>query len=38
MLHDGKVEESFEYLTNLMVKYSEYENKFKKLEKLYTRL
>lgn len=35
MLHEGKVEESFEYLTKLMVKYTEDENKFKKLEKLY---
>lgn len=38
MLHNGKVEESFEYLTKLMVKYTDDENKFKKLEKLYTYL
>ncbi|WP_027624509.1 ISLre2 family transposase [Clostridium lundense] len=38
MLSEGKVEESFEYVTNLMVKYTEDENKFKKLEKLYTYL
>lgn len=38
MLNAGQVDESFEYLTNLMVKYTEDENKFKKLEKLYTYL
>lgn len=38
MLNEGKVEESFEYVINLMVKYTEDENKFKKLEKLYTYL
>ena len=38
MLNDGQVEESFEYLTKLMVKYTDDENKFKKLEKLYTYL
>jgi hypothetical protein len=32
------MEESFEYLTKLMVKYTDDENKFKKLEKLYTYL
>lgn len=36
MLNDGKVEESFGYVTNLMIKYTEDENKFKKLERLYT--
>ncbi|WP_396276491.1 ISLre2 family transposase [Haloimpatiens lingqiaonensis] len=36
MLNEGKVEESFQYITNLMIKYTEDENKFKKLEKLYT--
>jgi len=36
MLNVGKVEESFEYITNLMIKYTNDENKFKKLEKLYT--
>ncbi|WP_242971931.1 ISLre2 family transposase [Haloimpatiens massiliensis] len=35
MLNEGKAEESFEYITNLMIKYSDDENKFKKLEKLY---
>lgn len=38
MLNEGKVEQSFEYVINLMVKYTEDENKFKKLEKLYTYL
>jgi hypothetical protein len=32
------MEESFEYLTKLMVKYTDDENKLKKLEKLYTYL
>jgi len=36
MLNEGKVEESFEYITNLMIKYTDDENKFKKLERLYT--
>ncbi len=38
MLSEGKVEESLKYVTNLMIKYTEDENKFKKLEKLYTYL
>jgi len=38
MLNEGKVEESLEYVTKLMVKYTKDENKFKKLEKLYTYL
>lgn len=38
MLNDGKVEESLEYVVNLMVKYTDDENKYKKLEKLYTYL
>ncbi len=38
ILSKGKVEESLEYVTNLMIKYTEDENKFKKLEKLYTYL
>jgi hypothetical protein len=38
MLHDGKIDKSFEYLTGLMVKYTDDEKKFKKLEKLYTYL
>ena len=38
MLNEGKIEESFQYITNLMIKYTEDENKFKKLEKLYTYL
>ena len=38
MLNEGKVEESFKYLTKLMVKYTDDENKLKKLEKLYTYL
>lgn len=31
-------EENFEYITNLLIKYTEDENKFKKLETLYTYL
>ena len=38
MLNEGKMEESFKYLTKLMVKYTDDENKFRKLEKLYTYL
>lgn len=38
MLNDGKVEESLEYVVNLMVKYTDDENKYKKLENLYTYL
>jgi hypothetical protein len=35
MLNEGKANESLEYVVNLMVKYTEDENKYKKLEKLY---
>lgn len=38
MLHGGKAEDSFKYLTKLMVKYTEDENKSKKIEKLYAYL
>lgn len=34
MFNIGKVEGSFKYITDLMIKYTNDENKFKKLEKL----
>ena len=38
LLNEGKVDESFEYLTELLIEYTHDEDKFKKLEKLYNYL
>ena len=38
MLNEGKVDESLQYVVSLMVKYTEDEKKYKKLENLYTYL
>ena len=33
---NGKIEESFDYIKKLMIKYNDDEKKFKKIEALYT--
>src|SRR5690554_5499384 len=38
LLKEGRISETFEYLTNLLIEYTHDEDKFKKLEKLYNYL